>query len=47
MGDAHHFLQQLISYLCFIVGACSGGMIINYETFYLVRRLFPATRVFL
>lgn len=40
MGDMHNFAQHLISYMCFVVGACSGGMVINYETFYLVRCCF-------
>lgn len=36
-GDGWNFLQYLVSYICFVVGSMTGGMLVNYETFYLVR----------
>lgn len=32
-GEWWEFLQYLVSYVCFVVGACTGGCLINYETF--------------
>lgn len=35
-GDGWNFLQYFVSYICFVVGSMTGGMLVNYETFYLV-----------
>jgi len=32
-GEGWEFLQYMVSYVCFVVGACTGGCLINYETF--------------
>jgi hypothetical protein len=34
MGSWHEFGMYVIAYLCFVAGACLGGVVINYETFY-------------
>lgn len=28
-GDAWNFLMYLVSYVCFVVGSCTGGMLVN------------------
>ncbi len=32
-GEGWNFLKYLVSYICFVVGACTGGLLVNYETF--------------
>lgn len=35
MGDFSKFAIYAAAYVCFVAGACLGGIVINYETFYL------------
>lgn len=37
-ADGHGWLtaEYIISYFCFLIGACISGMLVSYESFYLV-----------